>query len=329
MSHVTAPRPTAPAGIDPRRRMGIALAGVTAAVSGVSVFVNGYGMGHFDDPTTYTTAKNLVAALAIGAILTVRHGIASGRGTEPAASPTSPPAATTRIGLLAVALIGGSIPFVLFFEGFARVSSNDAAFIHKTLVVWVAVLAGVFLRERISAVHVVAMALILAGYASVAGGVGVPAVGSGEVLILLATLCWSVEVVIARSLLRNGVPEMTVAAWRMVGGVVVLVVWAIVRGAFADLFALSVAQWGWILLTGAFLTAYVVSWHHALARAPAVDVTAMLASGAVVTALLNIGIRSIAIDPLGVTLLLAGGVLVAVAALLTPARATPTRAVPT
>lgn len=313
MSHVTSNRPVAPTGPDSTRRVGIALAAVTAAVSGVSVFVNGYGVGHFDDPTTYTTAKNLVAALAIGAILALRRS--GDRPVEPSAATASGHRVPPRIGLVAVAVIGGSIPFVLFFEGFARVSSSDAAFIHKTLVVWVAVLAGVFLRERISAAHVVAMALILGGYASVAGGVGVPAVGSGEVLILLATLCWSVEVVVARSLLRSGVPEMTVAGWRMIGGVVVLLGWAVVRGAFADLFALSLAQWWWVVVTGAFLTAYVVSWQYALARAPAVDVTAVLASGAVVTAFLNSGVRSIAIDPLGVALLLAGGLVVAAGAL--------------
>ncbi len=45
-------------------------------------------------------------------------------------------------------------------------------------------------------------------------------------------------------------------------------------------------QWRWILLTGLLLTAYVATWYAALARAQAVDVTAVLVFGAVVTALL-------------------------------------------
>lgn len=296
------------AGGDDRRRAGIALAGVTAVVSGVSVFVNGYGVGHFDDPTTYTTAKNLVAAFAITAILLTQRRHAPDR-PDPSRTTSSP---TRRsLTLAAIAVIGGSVPFVLFFEGLARVSSSDAAFIHKTLVVWVAVLAAVLLRERLSALHAVAIVLILGGYASVAGGVGVPVVGVGELLILLATLCWSVEVVLARSLLGSGVREMSVSTWRMAGGAVILIAWAAARGAIGDLLTLSPTQWGWALLTGVFLTAYVVTWHHALARAQAVDVTAVLATGAVLTALLNGGVRGAAVDPLGLALLLAGGLLVA------------------
>jgi len=319
MTATTTTRPPrgATAGTTDRRRAGIALAGVTAVVSGVSVFVNGYGVGHFDDATTYTTAKNLVAATVIATVFVAQRRHAPDRPEQhvPTVGPTR-----RRLTLAAIAVIGGSIPFVLFFEGLARVSSSDAAFIHKTLVVWVAVLATVFLRERLSAPHVVAIVLILGGYASVAGGVGLPVVGVGELLIILATLCWSVEVVLARSLLGAGVPEMSVSTWRMAGGVTILVGWAGVRGALDDLFALSPTQWGWALLTGVFLTAYVVTWHHALARAQAVDVTAMLATGAVITALLNGAVRGVAIDPIGSALLLAGGLIVAGVAAMTPRR---------
>jgi drug/metabolite transporter (DMT)-like permease len=106
------------------------------------------------------------------------------------------------------------------------------------------------------------------------------------------------------------VPALTVSTWRMAGGVVVLLGWAVGRGALGDLVGLSAAQWGWALLTGAFLTAYVVSWHHALARAPAVDVTAVLATGAVLTAVLDGGFRGVPVDVLGSSLLLAAGAIV-------------------
>jgi drug/metabolite transporter (DMT)-like permease len=148
------------------------------------------------------------------------------------------------------------------------------------------------------------------GYAQLAGGVGFPAIGSGEALVLAATLCWSIEVLIVRSLLRRGVGEMLVGTSRMAGGIVILLGWALVRGAFGDLFTLSVTQWAWALLTGIFLTGYVVSWHHALARAPAVDVTAMLSMGAVLTALLDTGLRGAVLQPVGLALLVAGGVLI-------------------
>src|SRR3972149_5145265 len=52
-------------------------------------------------------------------------------------------------GLLILGVIGGSIPFLLFFTGLAQASAPSAAFIHKTLFIWVALLAIPFLGERL------------------------------------------------------------------------------------------------------------------------------------------------------------------------------------
>ena len=54
-------------------------------------------------------------------------------------------------------MIGGSVPFVLFFEGLARAEATQAAFIQKTLVVWVALLAVPLLRERFGVPHALAI----------------------------------------------------------------------------------------------------------------------------------------------------------------------------
>ncbi len=99
----------------------------------------------------------------------------------------------------------------------------------------------------------------------------------------------------------------------MAGGVAVLLTWAVVRGAVGDLFALSAEQWRWALITGIFLSGYVITWHHALARAQAVDVTAMLVVGAVITALLNAGVRDLPLEPAGLILLGLGGLIVTTA----------------
>jgi drug/metabolite transporter (DMT)-like permease len=304
------------------RTAGLALAGITAVVSGISVFVNGYGVAHFDDATTYTTAKNLVAALVIVTLLARSSRSPASRVEAPQRSVTTPttPRARRVATLVAIAVIGGSLPFVLFFEGFARASSTDAAFIHKTMVVWVALAAAVVLRERVGPPHVAAIALILVGYVQLAGGVGLPELGTGELLILVATLCWSVEVVLARSLLVDGVAPTAVSTARMAGGVLLLLGWAVARGALDDLFGLTFVQWRWVALTGLLLAAYVVSWHHALARAGAVDVTAVLSLGAVLTAVLDAGVRGATVEPIGLALLLVGGLLAAGAAATTARR---------
>ena len=51
------------------RRTGLLLALGTACISGVAVFLNSYGVKAFGDATTYTTAKNVIAALVLAALV--------------------------------------------------------------------------------------------------------------------------------------------------------------------------------------------------------------------------------------------------------------------
>jgi len=114
------------------RATGIALAFVTALISGVAIFVNGHAVRHFGDATVYTTAKNAVAGVLL---LALAAPLLGGPRSE------VPTIRKHRLGLAAIAVIGGSVPFVLFFEGLARAEATQAAFIQKTLIVWVALLA--------------------------------------------------------------------------------------------------------------------------------------------------------------------------------------------
>jgi uncharacterized membrane protein len=101
-------------------------------------------------------------------------------------------------------------------------------------------------------------------------------------------------------------------------GLVVLTGWLTATGQLSDLLGYSLTQWRWILLTGLLLTGYVTTWFAALSRAQAVDVTAVLVLGAVVTAVLNGLFRGVPLQPdlPGLALLVGGGIVVA----LVPAR---------
>jgi drug/metabolite transporter (DMT)-like permease len=287
-----------------RRTAGIALAFATACISGVSIWVNGHAVSQFADATAYTTAKNAVA----GALLLVLAL------TVPVRSSTvgTPIAGRRRLlGLGAVAVVGGSVPFVLFFEGLQRAEATQASFIQKTLVVWVALLAVPVLKERARAPHLLAIALLVAGQAWLAGRTGTIAFGAGEAMILGATLLWAVEVVLVRRLLE-GIPPRLLAAARMGLGTALLVGWLAVTGRAGALGSFDLAQWRWIVLTGLLLTAYVATWYAALALAQAVDVTAVLVFGAAVTAALSGALDGAAVNPVGVALIVLGTALAAV-----------------
>lgn len=291
------------------RSAGIALAFVSACISGVSIWVNGRAVTHFSDATVYTTAKNAVAGVLLLAILFSLRS----RGRVSLSSVTR----RRRPALVAVAVIGGSVPFVLFFDGLKDSQATQAAFIQKTLVVWVALLAVPLLKERFGWPHALAIGFLLGGQAWLAGKLGTVAFGKGEAMILVATLLWSVEIVLVKYLLR-WIPPSVVAAARMALGTVLLVCWLALTGKLGDLTGLSALQWRWAVLTGLLLTAYVATWFAALARAQAVDVTAVLVFGALVTAILSGVIDGAAIGVGGTVLVAVGAGLIAWTALRRP-----------
>lgn len=287
-----------------RPALGILLAFGTAVISGVSVFVNAHALRAFGEPALYTTAKNAVAAFLLIALLTLATRSRSagiGEGL------TMPRTWRERAGLVAVGVIGGGIPFLLFFEGLARATSSDAAFLHKTLVIWVALLAVTLLRERLSLIHVGAIALLMVGQAIAGGGLGIPALDAAGALILAATLLWSIEVVVAKVLLRR-LSALTVGVARMGIGVLVLLAFTTLTGRLAGLGSVDATAWLWVAATGVILTGYVATWYAALARAQAVDVSAVLVLGVVITAALARGADLATLQPssLGLALITLG-----------------------
>jgi drug/metabolite transporter (DMT)-like permease len=293
------------------RAIGVALAFVTACVSGVSVYVNAKGVARFDDATVYTTAKNAVAGAMLLALALPLLSVPR----SPSERATRPHTGRDLLGVVVIACIGGSIPFVLFFEGLSRATATQAAFIHKTLVLWVALLAVAFLRERLGPLHVLAIGLLMAGQVVLVPSAGVVTFGVGEAMILAATLLWAVEVIVVKRLVVRLEPR-SLAAARMGLGIVVLVAWIAVSGRAAEMASLSAEQWGWAVVTGALLATYVLTWYAALARAQAVDVTAVLVFGAVVTALLAGAADGVAVDGVGLVVISLGAAVAVAAALL-------------
>jgi len=273
-------------------RTGLLLAGMTAVVSGVAVFLNGQAVRAVGDPLLFTMLKNGVAAIVlVGLVLAVARGDVR-------------PAVRSWPALLALGVVGGSVPFVLFFSGLAEATAPAAAVIHKTLFVWVALLAVVFLRERLGGLQIGAIAVLLVAQLLIQPPTGV-GLGGGEVLIALATAMWAVEAVVARRLLGS-VRSPVAGAARMGIGLVVLVGWVVVTGRLSAVAALGAVEWAWVIGTGLLLAAYVATWYAALRRAPASAVAAVLAIGAPITAVLQLAANGRIPDPVAVTGYLVG-----------------------
>ena len=256
---------------------GIGLAAGTAVISGISIFVNGLVVKSFPDPVALTGARNALVGLVLLAILLGTGGLAEVKALDRRRSG----------GLLTIAVIGGSIPFILFFSGLAQATGPGAAFIHKTLFIWVAALAMVFLGERLGFAQIVALAVLFAGVVLI-GPAGTPGAGPAELMILAATVLWAIEVVIARRLLGNeGVSVRLAATSRMALGALLIAGFLVVTGRIGAVAAFTADQWAIVAGTGLLLLGYVSTWYAALQRAPASLVTTVLVGGAIITAALS------------------------------------------
>ena len=116
--------------------------------------------------------------------------------------------------------------------------------------------------ERLGLAPIAALATLFVGQALVLPPDGIRW-GTGETLILAATLLWGVETVLVKRLLVD-VPAGTMAALRMGIGFVVLVAYLGITGRLPIVAGLAPVQWGWVVVTGFVLAAYVATWFGAL-----------------------------------------------------------------
>jgi drug/metabolite transporter (DMT)-like permease len=277
---------------------GVVLAIGAALISGLAIYLNAFAVKQLPDAAAYTTLKNAVAAAILIAAALAFGAARDLRRIERSSWPA----------VVLVGVVGGGIPFILFFVGLAQASAPSAAFIQKTLFVWVALLAVPFLGERLGLVPIGALAVLLAGQALVLPPTGMRW-GMGETLILIATLMWGAETILVKHLLA-AVPAQVMAALRMGIGLIVLVGYLGLAGKLSIVVGLNGAQWSWALLTGVILAAYVATWFAALRRAPASVVASVLVLGAVVTGALTAVSKGAAPNPAVV----GGYVLIVVAA---------------
>jgi drug/metabolite transporter (DMT)-like permease len=261
----------------PASKKGIYLALVTALVSGVSIFINKFAVGTFSPPLVFTAVKNTGVALLIISLLffTRKYKLLGNLNKKEA------------LYLLLIGIVGGAIPFYLFFTGLSMIPAINAALIHKTLVFWVAILAVPLLKERLTKLQGLAI-LILFGSNLFIGGFKGLQFSIGELLVLGATLLWAVENIIAKKVLKTVDPDIVTGARMGIGAVLLLGASFILapQGLTASS-ALSSVQIFWLGLTMLSLLAYVMSWYRALKFAPAITVATILVGSTLITNILS------------------------------------------
>jgi len=251
---------------------GYVLAALNMVVSGVAIYVNSLGVRMFSDSTFYTAGKNLFVALALSA---------------PLAFSSRARAAYRSLGrrewllLLAVALIGGSVPYALYFRGLALSTPVTASLIDHLQFLCVALLAVAFLGERFRASVWIALGVLLAGLC-VGLAAGAVRLDAGIPFIAGATLLFAADFILMKILLRSVAP-LAVMTFKMGVGTLLLILFVALTGHGGEATTLSPLQGLFLLVTGLILLAFTATSVLGLRHASATATTAIPAASPLVT----------------------------------------------
>lgn len=256
-------------------KKGIIFVLATAIISGISIYVNSLGV-KFGNPYIFVGLKNLLVGLAfLSLILALKEWKQLRKLTR-----------KDWWRLVLIGLIGGSIPFLLFFKGMSMTMAAQGSFIHKTLFIYVGFLAIIFLKEKLNKSLLIGLAALLFGNVLFLG-IKPQGLGWGDGLILLATLFWAVEIIIAKKTLKKLSPRLVV--WgRMFFGSIFIMLFLISTGQIGSILAYNSEQWKWVAITSVFLLGYVFTFYHGLKHVRASVATAFLALGAPITGLITL-----------------------------------------
>lgn len=247
---------------------------LTALISGVSIFLNKSGVEGIN-PYVFAWSKNLIVALFLFMILVSSKEILILKTLK----------RKQWLKLAAIGFFGGSIPFLLFFKGLSLAASSTSSLLHKSMFVFIIVLAVIFLREKLNRNFIIAAVLLFAGNLALLN-IRVFNFGIPELLISFAVIFWAVETVISKHALKE-LSAATVAFGRMFFGVLFISVFLAATGNFAHLKTITASQFGWILFTAVLLLFYIVTWYSGLSYIPASSAASILVLGSAVTTTLT------------------------------------------
>ena len=260
-------------------RWGLGLVLLTAVVSGVSTFVNLYAVPGIDS-AAFVTVRNgavalvLIPVAAVAALGATRHRLSS----------------NDWLGLVTIGILGGGIPFLLFFYGLelatAAGAGVTASFLYRTLFLIAAVLGVLVLKERFRWRVALAAALLLGGNLLLLSFT-TPIWANGDAYVFAATVLWAGEYTLSKHFLRH-LPSSTVALGRMGFGAIFLVGYLAATAQFGAVGAFTPAQWLWVAISGGLLTAFVAIWYAGLQRVDLSVATAVLVLGFPITWLLTV-----------------------------------------
>lgn len=277
------------------KKKGLLLVFLTAVISGFAIFLNAFGVKEIN-PFIFAGMKNTIVMAVLFLSFFVVKDFKSLKELKK----------KQWSQLMLVGLVGGSVPFLLFFQGLQLSTGALGSLIHKTMFVFVIILAALFLREKVSKKVIIAVIALLAGNFFLLRADF--SFNLGHLLIFSATVLWAVENIISKHLLKT-LSSRTVAFGRMFFGSLFIMVFLIATNQFRLIASITSTQLSWILITSFILFLYVTTWYGGLKHVKVSTATAILLLGSPITTLLSflfLGKAIVASEVLGILFILVG-----------------------
>jgi drug/metabolite transporter (DMT)-like permease len=165
--------------------------------------------------------------------------------------------------LLAIGIIGGGMAFLLFFSGLKLTTAGRAAFLHKTLPLYITLFAFLFLKEKVTRKQAGAMLVMFFGTFLILSSQISFEVLLGDILVIGATILWAVENIIAKHVMKKET-NWVVTFSRMFFGAVFLFGIMLLMGKAGLLLSITGEQLLYILASTAILFCYVGCWYYSI-----------------------------------------------------------------
>ncbi len=185
---------------------GILFALLTALISGISVFVNGFAVT-LTDPSLYALLKNAGALMFLASSVFLFKEFHLFRKLSK----------KDLLYLVMIGVVGGSIPFLLFFEGLSLGGPAASSFVYRSIFIFAGIFGYFLLREKPEKNDLIAGAAILAGNFLLVNDLSF---GTGQLLVLAATVLWALEYTISRKILKQLEPKVVMFSRMFFGSIV-------------------------------------------------------------------------------------------------------------
>jgi drug/metabolite transporter (DMT)-like permease len=215
--------------------------------------------------------------------------------------------------LILLGAVGVTLQQILQVSGQVHADAGVAAFLASTAPAFLVLMAGLFLRERLSWSQVSGVFLATMGAAVVSVGGNFQLIlqgrlaNPGNFLVLLSAVVWALFSIMNRKIMQGRPPVLVAAGMMTFGWLFTLPFFFVVRG-WQELAVVSPAGWGAVLYVSVFSTALAyLLYGHALKHAPASRLAAIQNIEpliAVAAAVLILG------EQVGLALLLGGGAII-------------------